>query len=364
MGFEQIINLIQDIQKDITKMQENNAPKADIDALKTQYTMLEKSLNDLILKANTFGSAGKEHETLSIGRRFTQSDVYKNAVAKNQGCIFEVKTVDDRGNKITPVRQEGLISLDRTQVKFRDFMTVVPCSEGSVDYVVETGFVNNAGKVAEGVEFSESTVTYKQKTVSLENVGHYIGITKQTYNDSNALAVHVEERVIEGVEVKENEYIVNALTTCEGIQTYTGAVDGEVGDTPIDNIRRAITKCKAAKYPVEAIIVNPADFEAIETAKDNNGNYVYFQNAVGGVDKIWRVPLFEHDAVPKGKFLMGAIKSGACLYDRQQIEIEVATQHADNFLKGLYILKGDERIAVVVNRPESFLLGTFGSPLE
>lgn len=363
MNFEEIVALIKGIQEDITRMQERNAPKADIDTLKAQYTMLEKSLNDVILKTSTFGASGKKEEPISLGRRFTQSDTYKNAVAKNQGCIFTVTTVDATGNKITPVRQEGIISIDRTNVKFRDLMTVIPCSEGSVDYVVEAGFINNANTVAEGVSATESTVTYKQKTATLENVGHYIGITKQTYNDSNALAVHVEERVIEGVEVKENEYIVNALVTCEGVQTYNGTTDAEVGDTPIDNIRRAITKCKLAKYPIEAIVLNPADFEVIETTKDANGNYVYLQNTLGGVDKIWRVPLFEHDAVPKGKFLIGAIKSGACLYDRQNIDIEVATQHGDNFLKGLYILKGDERIAVVVNRPESFVLGTFGSPL-
>lgn len=362
MNFEQIIQLIQGIQADITKMQANNAPKADIEALKTQYTALEKTLNDMILKNNTFGAGGEKKPSLSMGKRFTQSDVYKNAVGKNQGCIFAVTTVDEAGNKITPVRQEGVVSLDRTNVKFRDLMTVIPCSEGSVDYVVESGFTNNAKATAEGTAVPESTVKYTQKTASLETIGHYIGITKQTYQDSNALAVHVEERVLEGVEVKENEYIVTALTTCEGIQKYEGKTEATAGDTPIDNIRRAITKCKIAKYPVEAIVLNPVDFEKIETAKDANGNYIYFQNTVGGVDKIWRVPLFEHDAVPAGKFLMGAIKSGACLYDRQQIEIEVATQHADNFLKGLYILKGDERIAVVVNRPESFLLGTFGAP--
>ena len=58
-------------------------------------------------------------------------------------------------------------------------------------------------------------------------------------------------------------------------------------------------------------------------------------------------------------FLVGAFGTGAQLYDRQAASVRVSEQHSDFFVRNAVVVLVEERMALAVKRPESFVVGTF-----
>ena len=49
----------------------------------------------------------------------------------------------------------------------------------------------------------------------------------------------------------------------------------------------------------------------------------------------------------------------AKLYDRWEATVEVATEHADFFIRNLVAILAEERVALTINRPDLLIIGTF-----
>ena len=63
------------------------------------------------------------------------------------------------------------------------------------------------------------------------------------------------------------------------------------------------------------------------------------------------------------KFLVGAFKLGAQIFDREDANVEISTEDSDNFRKNLVTIRAEERLALAVYRPESFIKGDFSDSL-
>ena len=61
--------------------------------------------------------------------------------------------------------------------------------------------------------------------------------------------------------------------------------------------------------------------------------------------------------MPAGKFMVGAFNMGAQVFDREDANVQVSTEDGDNFTKNLVTIRGEERIALAVFRPQSFVYG-------
>jgi HK97 family phage major capsid protein len=62
------------------------------------------------------------------------------------------------------------------------------------------------------------------------------------------------------------------------------------------------------------------------------------------------------------KFLTGAFKLGAQVFDRWDARVEVGYVN-DDFTKNLVTILGEERLALAVYRPEAFIYGDFDTAL-
>jgi HK97 family phage major capsid protein len=60
-----------------------------------------------------------------------------------------------------------------------------------------------------------------------------------------------------------------------------------------------------------------------------------------------------------GAFLVGSFRFGATLYDRMGIEVLLSSENADDFEKNLLTMRAEQRLALAVKRPASFISGTF-----
>lgn len=81
--------------------------------------------------------------------------------------------------------------------------------------------------------------------------------------------------------------------------------------------------------------------------------------AIGAGTQVWRQPVVETPAIAQGTFLTGAFGLGAQVYDRQQANVRIAEQHSDFFVRNAVAVLAEQRIALAVKRPESFVVGTF-----
>ena len=50
------------------------------------------------------------------------------------------------------------------------------------------------------------------------------------------------------------------------------------------------------------------------------------------------------------------------LYDRMQTVIDIASQNEDDFIKNLYTIRAERRLALAVERTKAMIGGTFALP--
>lgn len=180
----------------------------------------------------------------------------------------------------------------------------------------------------------------------------------------------INNELLYGLRLTEDNQILNGTGTSEdllgvlntpGIQTH--AQSDNADDTKVDAVRRAFTKVALAYYEPTGLVVHPYDWEDMELTKaEDSGVYVLAVNVAQGAQKrVWSVPVVDSPAIAQGTFLTGAFGLGAQLYDRQQANIRVAEQHADFFLRNAVAILAEQRLALAVKRPESFVRGSFTS---
>jgi hypothetical protein len=251
--------------------------------------------------------------------------------------------------------------------------------------VRETGFINRAAAVrqrtaADGVSAPtggptdlyglkpRSDLTIAPVTYPIATIAHLMYVHKLTLDDEPRMRGLIDRDLIDGVKLAEDEAILygngvgenlTGIMNTPGVQTYTGLAT----DKRSAQIRRAITKAVLAYFQPTGIVMSPQDWEDIELETDNNGQYTVATSvAVGGEKRVWRLTITDTPAMAEGQFLLGAFGTGAKLYDREQVNVQLSTENRDFFERNVYTLRAEERLALVVDRPESFVVGAFTTP--
>ena len=129
----------------------------------------------------------------------------------------------------------------------------------------------------------------------------------------------------------------------------------------IDHIRSAVTTCQTNEYyNMTGIVLNPVDWEALETAKATDGHYLMIQfPSEGASERIWRMPVVVTNAMPADNFILGDWTMGAKIYDRESVEVRVSESHADYFVKNGVAVLAEERYVLGIQRPKAFCTGLF-----
>jgi HK97 family phage major capsid protein len=263
-------------------------------------------------------------------------------------------------------------------------MNVGQCSSNSVEFIQETLYINNAtltddhsmsvaereaGVVSDGEymggEKARSDFNFAKINQPVETIAHWVAATRQALSDEPMLMSYVQGRLIYGVKLAEDDQILNGTGVggqFQGFMTHPGVqVAGAPAgaDTVIDHIRRALTLARLAEYPVNAIILNPTDWAAIELVQGANGQYVYGNPNGSEPTTLWRIPVVESTAMDANNFLLGAFDMGASLWDREQATVRISEHHARYFVQNLIAILAEERITMTVYRPQAFVRGTF-----
>ena len=262
-------------------------------------------------------------------------------------------------------RRPGIVTPAERVLTVRDLIAPGETSAGSIEYVKETGFTNNAAPVAETTQKPYSDLTFDLVTAPVRTIAHLFKLSKQIMDDAPGLVSYVNVRGTSGLKLKEENQLLfgdgtgqNLLGLIPQATVFDDALRS-TGDTRVDTLRRAIQQVRRAEYRASGIIMNPDDLADLELTKDAGGNYIIVDPVEGGQGRVWRLPIVDTTAMPAGQFLVGALDTAAQLFDRQQVIFEISTENADDFEKNMATARIEERLALAVYRPESIVTGQF-----
>lgn len=365
------------------KSLEDNLTKIgqDMKGLQVDWTALQEKLNQHL--------PHQEEERKTIGQRFTESKEYKEGYHAKGGktgsseALFlkslyggpnQIKSITGQADLRTVMATTRLMEIMADPLRrqrVRDLLPVIPTGNSSIDFIRETLFTNNAAAVEEGDEKPETSLTFEQESTSVKTLAHWVPITRQLSMDIPALMGYIDSRLIQGLKLVEDAELLygdntgahlQGIMNTDNVQTYAWS-DGEVGDTRIDAVRRAITKVTISQYSATGIVLAPLDWEAIELAKDSQKRYIWAVVNDSGVKRLWALPVVETTAMQTGDFLVGAFDMAAAIWDREEANIRIADQHSDYFIRNLLVTLCEERIGLTVYRPSAFVVGAFdGEP--
>ncbi|TMR22058.1 phage major capsid protein [Nonomuraea turkmeniaca] len=275
----------------------------------------------------------------------------------------------------------GLTERQRRPSRVRDLFPAESTQANVLYGVRQTGFLNRAGYIPERTAANggpatggptdvwgrapKSEWTYESYTAPIAEIGHHEVIHKNTLADESRLRGIVERDLVDGVKLREDEEIlfgtgagetILGITNTPGVQLFTG----QPSDKRTAQVRRAMTLSILSYYDPNGCILHPLDFEGIELEEDNQGAFrVAVSVAIGAEKRVWRLNVIDTAAMHAGKFLLGSFGMGAKLYDRETVVVQASTETGNSFLEGTVVIKASERVGLVVDRPESFVYGSF-----
>lgn len=317
----------------------------------------------------------KEEERKSCGRVVVESEKLKDFIAqRTRGTVnIEVKAMVFTSDLtdpdiIAPDRLAGIDARPRQRLFIRDLIAPGRTGSNSIQYVQQTGFTNNAAVVSEGVRKPTSVIDFALKTAHVATIAHIIKAAKQLLDDMLALQSFIDSELRYGVKYAEEQQILFGDGT--GINLHgivpqaTAFSPAFVADqqTMIDELRLAILQAELAEYPASGIVLHPTNWAQIELTKTSEGAYIFANPLRLAGPSLWGLPIVPTKAMDVGDFLTGAFSLGAQIFDREDANVQVATQNEDDFVKNMITIRGEERLALAVKRPEAFIYGTFTSP--
>lgn len=261
--------------------------------------------------------------------------------------------------------------------RVRDLFPAERTNSAMLYGIRETGYTNRARVVPERTAADgsaatggptdvfglkpKSELTIVPQTYPIATIAHIMYVHKNALEDEPRIRGILDRDMIDGVKMAEDEQLLwgdgvgdnlTGLMNTDGIQEYTGLAS----DRASAQVRRASTRAILAYFQPTGVVVHPFDWENIELETDKNGAYtVAVSVAVGGEKRVWRLAVSDTPAMTQGDALVGAFGTGAKLYDREQVNVQVSTENRDLFERNAYTLRAEERLGLVVDRPESFV---------
>ena len=282
------------------------------------------------------------------------------------GCaVVRVKTVTsaNAGAAVPPDYRPEIIGLPQRRMTVRDLMLPGTTASNAITYVRETGFTNSAAPTAENTRKPESTLTLESVIQSVITIPHFLKAAKQILDDAPQLASFIDGRMRYGLQYAEELQLLKGSgvgLNLSGIYTQASAYSAPI--TPagtlnprIDAIRLAMLQAFLAEYPPTGIVLNPADWAAIELTKDGQQRYILGDPQGVAQPRLWGLPVVETQAMTIDTALIGAFRPMAQVFDREEANVVIATENEDDFVKNMITVRAEERLAMAVYRPEAFV---------
>lgn len=270
---------------------------------------------------------------------------------------------------VEPQRLPGIDVMPKQRLFIRDLISPGRTGAPAIFWVQQTGFTNSARTVAENTPKPYSEIEFNSKITPVQTVAHMFKASKQILDDFAQLASTIDAEMRYGLKYAEEQQILfgdGTGTNLEGIVPQASefsaafAVEQQNG---IDDLRLAMLQAQLARFPASGHVLHFIDWAKIELTKDTLGRYILANPSGLAGPVLWGLPVVATEANAfQGRFLTGAFNAGAQLFDREDANVVISTENADDFEKNMISIRCEERLALAVKRPEAFVEGPFTPP--
>lgn len=359
------------LKEDVTKtdadakaaLKAANDAALKVEAHAARMIELEQKLADGVIKGKaapkTFSDillADEGFKTFAAGKsaRFT---IQANTITGQEG------TPPVNSDTLVPTAyRSGLVDGAYRALRVADVVPNVAIASNSYTYTRELAFTNTAAETAEGAQKPESSITYEQKVANVATIAHFIKVSQQIFDDAPAAVAHIQRRLGYGVELRKDQQLLNGNGTGQNISgmTNTGnftAFTPVTGETALDSINRAIAQVATADYAATAIMLNTADWHAIERLKGQDLHYI-IGNPQGTILRtLWGLPVVVTNTLAAGKVLVGNMDMAYEVLNRQGVNVQFFNQDENNVQTNLITCRAELRCTLASLRPASVVYG-------
>lgn len=349
---------------------------SEFNALREAEKTLRAAIGELEQHVAQMPLANAKHIVETVGQQVISAEALKTFSASVEGG----KRVNIPVNAalissgvaegvVEPQRLPGIDTTPKQRLFIRDLIAPGRTSSPAIFWVQQTGFTNKAAVVAENTTKPYSDIAFTTKITPVTTIAHMFKASKQILDDFAQLQSTVDAEMRYGLKYVEEQEILFGDGTgvhLHGIVPQASAFSAEFRveqQNGIDDLRLAMLQAQLARFPASGHVLHFIDWAKIELTKDTLGRYILANPSGLTGPTLWGLPVVATEAAAfKGKFLTGAFNAGAQIFDREDANVVISTENADDFEKNMISIRCEERLALAVKRPEAFIYGSFTVP--
>lgn len=346
---------------------------SEFNALREAEKTLKAAVGELEQHVAQMPLANAKQVVETVGHQVISAEALKTFAASIDGgkrVSIPVKaatiSTDIPEGVVEPQRLPGIDTAPKQRLFIRDLIAPGRTSSPAIFWVQQTGFTNNAAVVPENTQKPYSDIQFATKITPVTTVAHLFKASKQILDDFAQLQSTIDAEMRYGLKFVEEQEILFGDGTgahLDGIvpqaSPFNPAFQVEQ-QNGIDDLRLAMLQAQLARFPASGHVLHFIDWAKIELTKDSLGRYILANPAALTGPTLWGLPVVATEAAQfLGKFLTGAFNAGAQIFDREETNVVISTENADDFEKNMITIRCEERLALAVKRPEAFVFGTF-----
>ncbi|EBC7388264.1 TPA: phage major capsid protein [Salmonella enterica] len=349
---------------------------SEFNALREAEKTLKAAIGELEQHVAQMPLANAKHIVETVGQQVISAEALKTFSASVEGgkrvSIPVNAALISSGvaeGVVEPQRLPGIDTTPKQRLFIRDLIAPGRTSSPAIFWVQQTGFTNKAAVVAENTTKPYSDIAFATKITPVTTIAHMFKASKQILDDFAQLQSTVDAEMRYGLKYVEEQEILFGDGTgvhLHGIVPQASAFSAEFKveqQNGIDDLRLAMLQAQLARFPASGHVLHFIDWAKIELTKDTLGRYILANPSGLTGPTLWGLPVVATEAAAfKGKFLTGAFNAGAQIFDREDANVVISTENADDFEKNMISIRCEERLALAVKRPEAFIYGSFNVP--
>lgn len=264
-------------------------------------------------------------------------------------------------------RDSNVNILPRRAPRLRDLLTVVPVSSGNVEYVEQTNATHGANMQVEGDVKAQSDYAWELKNTPVRTIAHWVPASVQVLADAPQLRAIIDNELRYGLAIAEEVQLLSGDGTGVNLD---GLVSNATAYTPdftppsenmIDKVGLAMLQVGLSDHVANGVVMHPSDWMRIRLLKDADGKYLLGDPPSVPNPLLHGLPVVATTAMAKEKFLVGDFARSATLYDREEANVQLSTEHADFFIRNLVAIRCESRVTMAIKQPTALSYGDFGN---
>lgn len=301
------------------------------------------------LKAMMDGANGTGRVALKCGSLKLLTKAISNAGAGQAG---------DNGYNVQPDRWLGLGNNPQRALSLLDVLPAIPVATGSFEYMQLDGYTNAAAvQVKEGDAKAAASMPTTITTANISTIAHYMRASVQVLGDAPALSAQVNNLLGYGCQAKLESELVNGAGgtgKIKGLLSFATPYSATAA-LAADKIGEAITELQSNGWHPSVIVLNPADWFAIQSARGtSNDGYLLGSPRNPAPPSLWGVPVITTASLAVGTALV--LDASQCaLLERQEVTVMASREDASNFTTNMVTVLAELRAGLAVFSPGAVL---------